>query len=246
MRLSTLLPLVLTLTFTACFGSNKAEDDDDDDWGYGSGGLGGGDGQGSDEGGGDEGGGDEGGGDEGGGDEGEDPNDAPQVEVVHPAAGEHGEEGRAFEFVISVYDSVDAPEDLVLSFESDKDGIFCQPIPDATGIARCEQALSPGDHALDFSATDSEGRTGKASQTFTVTARTAIDDDGDGFSEDQGDCDDVDASVYPGAEEICGNGRDDDCDTVIDEGCSDTGDDGPRDTGHDGPRDTGESDPPQG
>ena len=43
-----------------------------------------------------------------------------------------------------------------------------------------------------------------------------LDDDGDadndGFTQDQGDCDDDNASVYPGAQEICGDGIDQDCD----------------------------------
>lgn len=45
------------------------------------------------------------------------------------------------------------------------------------------------------------------------------DQDGDGFYPDNdcgitpmGDCDDNDASVYPGAEEVCGDGIDQDCD----------------------------------
>ncbi len=38
------------------------------------------------------------------------------------------------------------------------------------------------------------------------------DIDNDGYTEGQGDCDDNDASIYPGAEEICGDDIDQDCD----------------------------------
>ena len=37
------------------------------------------------------------------------------------------------------------------------------------------------------------------------------DDDGDGYTENQGDCNDSDAAVHPGAAEICGDGIDQDC-----------------------------------
>jgi len=55
------------------------------------------------------------------------------------------------------------------------------------------------------------------------------DQDGDGVTVWESDCNDDDADVHPGAEERC-NCRDDDCDTAIDEGCSTTGpcfEDGP-------------------
>ena len=40
----------------------------------------------------------------------------------------------------------------------------------------------------------------------------SVDGDGDGFSISDGDCNDDDPSIYPGATEICGDGIDQDCD----------------------------------
>jgi hypothetical protein len=46
-----------------------------------------------------------------------------------------------------------------------------------------------------------------------------VDADGDGTTPEDGDCDDEDASIHPGAEERC-NGLDDDCDGLVDEDLS--------------------------
>jgi hypothetical protein len=47
-----------------------------------------------------------------------------------------------------------------------------------------------------------------------VGGQSVIDEDGDGVSPSEGDCDDGDASVYPGATEAC-DGKDNDCDGSI-------------------------------
>ena len=50
-----------------------------------------------------------------------------------------------------------------------------------------------------------------------------VDADGDGHQDAAcggDDCDDTNASVYPGAEEVCGNLVDDDCDGTVDDGCA--------------------------
>lgn len=60
-----------------------------------------------------------------------------------------------------------------------------------------------------------------AGERVLVSAETArahlgatlaeIDNDGDGVTEQQGDCDDTDPHTYPGAREVCGDGIDQDC-----------------------------------
>ncbi len=46
-------------------------------------------------------------------------------------------------------------------------------------------------------------------------AAAAADEDGDGFTERDGDCDDGDASIYAGAAEVCGDGIDQNCDGLL-------------------------------
>lgn len=43
------------------------------------------------------------------------------------------------------------------------------------------------------------------------TQQNSIDNDNDGFSEDQGDCNDADPAIHPNAVETCGDGVDHDC-----------------------------------
>ena len=58
---------------------------------------------------------------------------------------------------------------------------------------------------------------GKADEGADGSPSTdTVDHDGDGYSMAQGDCDDTNAAVHPGATEICNDGLDNDCDGVAD------------------------------
>lgn len=71
----------------------------------------------------------------------------------------------------------------------------------------------------DFAATSRDGNGNESDFSETVSYKVAsdtvapedIDDDGDGYTENQGDCNDADPQIYPGAIEICGDGIDQDC-----------------------------------
>lgn len=69
-------------------------------------------------------------------------------------------------------------------------------------------------NAVDNSSTSSGDGWNFASD---LEIRVCVDNDSDGSSDCDGDCDDSDPSVYPGNTEVC-DGVDNDCDTDIDEG----------------------------
>ena len=117
----------------------------------------------------------------------------------------------------------------------DNSGEFCSElVPDSTGLASCEAVLSVAPnllsgiedpHSLSFTVEDLDGNTGMATTSFEVLSDSAVDNDLDGFSEDEGDCDDSDPDVHPEAEELC-NELDDDCDALTDEETTCYDDDG--------------------
>ncbi len=70
-------------------------------------------------------------------------------------------------------------------------------------------------------ATDNEGKVDTSSNDICQTDPSACDEDGDGFRPSEGDCDDGNADVFPGATEVC-DGIDQNCDDAIDEGVTNT------------------------
>jgi len=74
-----------------------------------------------------------------------------------------------------------------------------------------------GDWFLELAVIDPAGNVATDQVRIVIVDGLDADNDGDGFSPNQGDCDDTDDGVYPGAEEICGNEIDDDCNNVVDD-----------------------------
>jgi len=149
----------------------------------------------------------------------------PSVEIIHPASGESGTEGVPFEFVAVVLDSQDAPQDLEVGVYSSLDGFLCGAIPDGLGAAKCYADLSSGDHLITIEGVDQDGNLNQATAYMAVTSTLDVDNDLDGWTEIQGDCDDTDPSVNPGGAEVY-NGIDDNCNAIIDEGTVGYDDDG--------------------
>jgi len=122
----------------------------------------------------------------------------------------------------------DGHDDLVLNaggpvaFFGDGQGNFADPgfdpfpdVPDASMLV--------------FADVDNDGDTDAFAATYV-----GVDDDGDGVTREEGDCNDVDAEVYPGATEDLHNGKDDDCDGVADTGTDTSDEDRDRQTIRDG------------
>jgi hypothetical protein len=151
--------------------------------------------------------------------------DDPEISIVHPIGGESAIEGRDFEFVAEVSDSFDEAETLLVTFSSAIDGDICTPIPDAIGIARCTTSLSEGDHLLTFTVVDNDLFDASATVYFPVISALEVDDDGDGYTENGGDCDDANPAIHPGAVEYY-NTVDDDCNGIVDDGTEGYDDDG--------------------
>jgi len=85
--------------------------------------------------------------------------------------------------------------------------------PDCTGTADCDD----NDAARHPGATDicGNGKDEDCQGGDLVCPKECIDQDGDGYGNGDdciaSDCDDADKTVHPGAEEVCGNGKNDDC-----------------------------------
>ena len=98
-------------------------------------------------------------------------------------------------------------------------------VNDRNGADPVEVSLKAGPSTVTIYLREDGTRLDKIELELVEAASTETDGDGDGFTVSGGDCDDSNASVYPGAVEICSDGIDQNCDG-IDIDCKDIDDDG--------------------
>lgn len=166
-------------------------------------------------------------------------NQPPTVEIVHPLSGSTHDSSNPIEFQIRMTDPNQPATSLscTLSATAQVGGVLasCDPESD-NGFVRLEidtELLEEGPEAYVVQVTDLSGLS--AAHSISMNWNSIIptsDDDGDGFGDDPEDaenglfdCDDADASIFPGAAELA-NSLDDDCDGAIDEDTIFSDDDG--------------------
>lgn len=110
---------------------------------------------------------------------------------------------------------------LGVTWSTDLQGTLATGAPDSAGNTATSAFLVEGTHVVTLTAVDSEGKVGTATSVIEVYDPLHYDNDGDGFSESEGDCDDADATRSPGIAELCDD-VDNDCDGEINEDWWDT------------------------
>lgn len=86
---------------------------------------------------------------------------APVVEILTPATGDRVNDGDIVLFSATVADIEDAPADLVISWESDLDGVLNTAGAASSGdVEFATDQLSVGTHSIQLNVTDADGNTG--------------------------------------------------------------------------------------
>ncbi|MEN0062330.1 MAG: putative metal-binding motif-containing protein [Myxococcota bacterium] len=144
---------------------------------------------------------------------------APRLLILLPvpdAKGFVGIEGEPVQFEMQVEDG-SAPRDRLNVVLTDQAfTVLCEGFPDAGGRFRCSPHIGVKPIDVTVNATAPDGRVGTAQlKGIRTRALADMDEDGDGVSENEGDCDDANPFVAPGLMERC-DGLDNDCDDRVD------------------------------
>lgn len=145
----------------------------------------------------------------------------PRVSIDSPADGSEFDTTDSVVLRGTVSDLETETEALAVSWDSSLQGNLFLGAPPSSGETIVSPALIEGTHVITLTATDSDGQTGSAARTVVLIDPRNRDDDRDGYTENEGDCNDGDSSLSPGRYEDC-NELDDNCDGNINEDWWDT------------------------
>jgi hypothetical protein len=93
---------------------------------------------------------------------------APEVYLSAPGMGGTYFVGEAVPLSVVVTDDVSSAEDLLVTVESDLDGLVAQVFPTVDGIVAGTLTLTPGTHTITATATDASGNAGTDTSTILV------------------------------------------------------------------------------
>lgn len=137
----------------------------------------------------------------------------PAQVAIDPTAPAAGELLQAV-IVANAWDPDD--DSLTYRYTWQRDGVAA---PEWGGDVVEAGVVTPGERwTVTVRADDGHGLGPATSTSAIVSVPPDQDGDGDGFAVDDGDCDDGDPQVFPGAVELC-DGIDGDCNGQVDEGC---------------------------
>lgn len=145
----------------------------------------------------------------------------PHATIASPPDGTEYSTLDTIVFRGTVSDADTDVEALGITWSSDLAGVFSSNSADSSGSTSVGAQLPAGVHTVTLTATDELGQTGLDSIVVTVIDPDDVDNDGDGVTENGGDCDDGDGGVYPDATDSC-DAVDNNCDGFVNEPFFDT------------------------
>lgn len=138
----------------------------------------------------------------------------PVVNINTPTTGSTYDNIDTITFSGTISDDTTPPELVATVWSSDLQGLLSANPPDSYGTTSFGSALMVGTHIITLTATDQEGDEGRDTVALTIEDPLDRDDDGDGYTENAGDCDDTDDTLSPAETDVC-NDVDEDCDGYV-------------------------------